>query len=394
MHILMISFDPALINQPDGEARARHREYARRAGVLTIITQTIAHSEGRAAVASEPSGLTIIPTNSRRQATFPFDALRLGMAYARRAEAPIDLITTQDMFLTGLAGAWLRRRLRVPLLVQNHSVIFENPAWLAENPRRNRVLLRLAKYVLGRADMVRTVNERERQSAIALGCPPERAVALPLATAARSFAVPADAEQLARLRAELGLLPEQPIVLWVGHPAPVKRVPLLLEAFRHVVEQRPDARLLLLGDASRSREDLPALAAALGIAEQVLMRGPVAHAKLPLYYALASIYAHTSAYEGGPRVMYEAAAAGLPLVAMDVVGPNEIIEHGVNGYLTPDNDPAALAQRIVELLNDPARARAFGAAAQRMAFERYDAATYADRWVGLWRQAIELGMRR
>jgi glycosyltransferase involved in cell wall biosynthesis len=386
MHVLMISFDPSLIH--DGEARQRHITYAERAGQLTIVTHT---GRGAGAAQSPSPCLTIIPSGSLHTATFPVDAYRLALAQAR--QQPIDLITTQDLLLTGLVGVGLRRKLRVPLLVQNHSYLFGNDAWLVERPLRNRALLRLARFVIQRADMVRTVNRKERENAIAMGIAPERVMSLPLGTASAHFAAPVAQSLLAQRRAELGLAPDQQVVLWVGYPVAFKRVPLLFRVFRRVVEQEPETRLLLLGDMSRSPQDLDAAARAEGIAANVIMRGPIRHDDLPGYYQLAQVYVHTSSYEGVPRVLFEASAAGLPLVGLNVVGVDEVIQDGVNGCLVPDGDVVGMAAAIVGLLRDPQRAHTFGQAAQRVALKDYNADDYAEKWVSVWRRAVELGRR-
>jgi glycosyltransferase involved in cell wall biosynthesis len=138
---------------------------------------------------------------------------------------------------------------------------------------------------------------------------------------------------------------------------------------------------------------LPALAREEGITDRLIMQGPVRHADLPLYYALGDVYVHTSAYEGVPRVLFEASAAGLPLVAMSAVGVDEVIQDGVNGYLAPNMDVDGMAGRVVSLLRNPVRAHRMGMAARSIAFERYDATRYAEAWVGIWEKAVDLGMR-
>ena len=236
----MISLDTALVTQPDGDALRRHIAYAHRTGRLTIIVYT---SHGTSAALQPSPELTILPTNSRHKLFFAFDAFRIA------ASVPsVDLITTQDPFVTGLVGVWLRRRLREPLLVQNHSYFFGNAAWLAEKPLRNRLLHTIGMFVRGRADMYRTVNRREHDNYIAVGGAPERVVALPLGTASGRFAEPQDEGKLAELRSKLGLLPSHKVVLWVGYPVAFKRVPMLLKVFKCVAEAEPDARLLLVGD--------------------------------------------------------------------------------------------------------------------------------------------------
>lgn len=384
----MISLDTTLATHPNGDARQRHLAYAKQAGRLTIIVYA---PRGISATVQASPELTIIPTNSLSRLTFPLDVIRIA-ARALRDQC-IDLITTQDPFLTGVIGMWLRRRLRAPLLVQNHSYYFNNAAWLNERPLRNLILHEVGRFVVKRADMYRTVNRKERETYLAMGGSGRRSVALPLGTASREFAQLAEKAALARLRTQLGLLPTHKIVLWVGYPVGVKRVPILFEVFKRVVAAEPDARLVLIGDMARSPQDLSELARAEGIADCVTFHGPVAHDHLPLYYALGDVYVHTSAYEGMPRVLFEASAAGLPLVGMSVVGVNEVIEDGVNGYLAPDLDVSGMAARIITLLRQPAQAQQMGAAARRMAFERYDADRYVEAWVGVWEHAVRLGRR-
>lgn len=388
MRVLMISLDTALATQPTGDSRRRHLGYAELAGHLTIVVYTPAGVGGEFAPSSS---LLIYPTNSRHKLTFVVDSIRVASRAARMQ--PFDLIVTQDPFSTGLIGVWLRRRLRVPLLVQNHSFIFGNDAWLAEKPLRNTLLRALGAFVVRRADMYRTVNRKERENYLAAGGSRRRSIALPLGTASAEFAQPVDEVELAQLRASLGLLPIHRIVLWVGYPVAFKRLAVLFKVFRQVAEAEPNAHLLLIGDMSVAPQDLRALARDEGIADRVTMHGPVPHDQLPLYYALGDVYVHTSAYEGVPRVLFEASAAGLPLVGMDAVGVDEVIEDGVNGYLAPSLDIDGMAGRIVALLGNPALAHQMGSAARSRAFERYDAGRYAEQWVGVWRKAVEMGRK-
>jgi glycosyltransferase involved in cell wall biosynthesis len=226
-----------------------------------------------------------------------------------------------------------------------------------------------------------------------MGFAPERVVSLPLGTASARFTEPVSEDVLAERSAMLGLAPEHKVVLWVGYPVAVKRVPLLFKVFRRVAEQEPNARLVLIGDMTRSPQDLLATTQAENIADRVIMYGPVPHDELPAYYALGDVYVHTSSYEGVPRVLFEASAAGLPLVGMNVVGVDEVIEDGVNGYLLHDGDVEAMAARIVNLLHDPERARSLGEVARRLALERYNADDYTEKWMTVWQRAVELGLR-
>jgi glycosyltransferase involved in cell wall biosynthesis len=384
MHVLMISLDSSLMTDAHGNARARHLDYATRCGKLTIIVRT---RGGSAAPVQASSALTLIPTASRHPILFPWDAYRIG-----RALDAVNLIVTQDQFTSGLPGVWLRNRLHKPVLVQNHSTIFGNPAWIAEKPLRNRALLALATYVRARADFVRTVNERERSTAIAAGIPAERVASIPLGTVSAAFAAPPAPANVTMLRAKLGLHQDTPVVLWVGYPVAFKRLPLLLEMFQRLRVLLPNARLLLVGDLSRSPENVQDIVARLGIRDQVIMTGNIAHDELPCYYALGSVYALTSSYEGVPRALMEAASQSLPIVALRAPGVDEAVDDGVTGRLVDDIE--AMSGAIAQLLTQPHNTRALGNAGRERALKFYGAENYAERWVGVWHRAAELGMRR
>ncbi|MBK8022026.1 MAG: glycosyltransferase [Chloroflexi bacterium] len=388
INVLMLSLDTAMATHPQGDSRKRHLAYAARAGKVTVIVYT-PRGVGDSIQASDH--LRVVPTNSRSKLLFPLDAARLALRQAQ--DARVDVITTQDPFLTGLIGWWLRRRLKAPLLVQNHSYFFDNPAWLRERPLMNRVLQRIGQFVVGQADMYRTVNRKERDAYVLRGGFPQRTIALPLATASEAFAALPDEQRLAQLRQRLDLKPADQVVLWVGFPVGFKRVPLLFKVFRRVADQMPDAHLVLIGDMAKSPDDLRALARDEGVTGKVTMYGPVPHDELPLYYALGAVYVHTSSYEGVPRVLFEASAAGLGIVAFNVVGVNEVIEDGVNGYMAPDLDVEGMAGRIVHLLRNPALAQQMGAEAQRRALERHNFDKYVEAWVGVMERTVELGMR-
>ena len=388
MHVLMISLDSSLATRPDGGALARHTDYAARAGRLTIVVYT----PHQAAERQQPTPhLTVIPTNSRSKWAYIPDALRIAGQVI--ATDPPDLITTQDPFSTGLIGWLLRRQAQVPVLVQNHCYFIDNDAWLAEKPVKNHLFNLLGKFVSHRADMYRTVNNAERQTYLANGGTPARVVTQPLGTASREFADPPPPAQLAHVRQTLGLTPDHRVIIWVGYPVPFKRVPLLFQVFQQVHQHLPDARLLVIGDMDQSQDDLYALRSEMGLDDSLIMYGPIPHAELPAYYALARVFAMTSAYEGIPRVLMEASAAGLPLIGFDRVGVADVIADGETGYLIPEGDLNDMAQRLVELLENPQTAQQMGQAARQYGYDRFSAEQNAAGIAEMWQKAVKLGMR-
>ncbi|MEL6271430.1 MAG: glycosyltransferase family 4 protein [Chloroflexota bacterium] len=384
----MISLDSRLATQPDSNSVHRHIEYADHAGKLTIVTYT---KPGAGGPKHHSDNLTVIPTNSISRFTFVADALRLANRVIA-AEKP-DLITTQDPFAAGLVGWIARNQSQVPVLVQNHCYFIDNDAWLAENPLRNHPFNALGKFVSSRADVYRTVNEHERDTFLSRGGNAERVFTYPLGTASDAFINPPPESDLIAAREKLGIKPHHKVIIWAGFPVAFKRIPLLLDVFHRIVALEPDARLLLVGDMSGSKDNLPAIIDRLGIVEQVIAPGFVPHAELPAYYGIADVYLMTSSYEGIPRVLMEASAAALPLVAFDRVGVREVVNNGQNGYLLPEGDCDGMAERVVELLHDPEKARQFGETARRISAERFSATKNAENVIATWEQAISLGLK-
>lgn len=141
-----------------------------------------------------------------------------------------------------------------------------------------------------------------------------------------------------------------PIILGIGRFSRAKNFPLLLEAFAQVRQHRP-CRLILLGKG-RQQGRLEQLSARLGIASDVAMPGYVEN-PYP-YLRHASLFVLSSLWEGSPNVLTEALALGCAVVATDCPsGPREILQNGEFGRLVPINDPTALAQAMLDTLNQP-----------------------------------------
>ena len=157
-------------------------------------------------------------------------------------------------------------------------------------------------------------------------------------------------------------------VLHVGRLSYEKNVDLLLRAFARIAEQHPAARLTIVGDGP-DREALARLAGELGLGERVHFTGFVPHEQLPAIYQAADLFATASTIETQGLVVLEAAACGLPVVAVDALALPEAVHHGVNGLLAPAGDEAALAQHMARLITDAGLRQRMGAASRHLAEE-------------------------
>lgn len=218
--------------------------------------------------------------------------------------------------------------------------------WLLERPIP--ALYRRASF--------HAISESTRDDLVARGVPREQVVVIHPGVDASRFTPAADSSP--RTAA--------PTFLYIGRLRRYKGVEFAIRALARAREQRPDLRLLIAGSGD-DRPRLEALSAGLGLAGAVEFLGFVTEErKLEL---LRSVWANVfpSPKEGWGITNVEAAACGTPSLASDSPGLRDSVRHGETGYLVPHGDPAALAARMLELANDPARLAALGQAARRFA---------------------------
>jgi phosphatidylinositol alpha-1,6-mannosyltransferase len=171
----------------------------------------------------------------------------------------------------------------------------------------------------------------------------------------------------ARIRAELVIAPDRPVVVCVSRMVPRKGQDTLIRAWPAVLARAPDDPLLLLVGDGPYRTQLEALSQQLGVADSVCFTGPVSWDDLPAYYDAGTIFAMPCRtrrggldVEGLGIVYLEAAATGLPVIAGDSGGAPDAVLDGETGYVVPGTDTDALADRLTQLLSDPAGAAAMG----------------------------------
>ena len=168
------------------------------------------------------------------------------------------------------------------------------------------------------------------------------------------------------VRARLGL-GTRPVILCVSRLVPRKGQDALIRAMPMVLKATASgAVLLLVGDGSYANK-LRSLARKLGVASNVVFAGEIAADDLPAYYDTANVFAMPCRtrrsgmdVEGLGIVFLEAAASGLPVIAGDSGGAPDAVRNAETGFVISGRDPDLLAQRLKQLLIDPAMARSMG----------------------------------
>jgi phosphatidylinositol alpha-1,6-mannosyltransferase len=159
-----------------------------------------------------------------------------------------------------------------------------------------------------------------------------------------------------------------PVVACVSRLVARKGQDTLIEAWPRVLAVVPEAVLLIVGGGP-DRERLEALARDKGIAQAVRFTGAVPWDDIPPYVDAADVFAmpcRTRRFGLEPEalgiVTLEASATGKPVIIGDSGGAPDTVKPGETGYLVDPYNPVATAVRLIELLTDPATARAMGEA--------------------------------
>jgi len=219
------------------------------------------------------------------------------------------------------------------------------------------------------------VSNFERQRAVEGGIPEERIV---VATPA---AVPEETPRSGEeVRRDLGIPPEAPVVGLVGRVVPWKGQIEFVEAMERMARRQPDVVAMIVGDASDGDEDYMAAVRArvveLGLESRVVFTGYVED--VDAHYRAMDVVAHASVEpEPSGRVIFEAMANGVPVVASCHGGPPEFVDEGVDGHVVDPRDTERFADRIAGLLADPDRRASMGEAGRRKVLGDYDLKSYA-----------------
>jgi len=169
----------------------------------------------------------------------------------------------------------------------------------------------------------------------------------------------------AEKKKSLGVEPDLPLVTMIGCLKPQKAPLDYLEVAHQVLQER-EAHFILVGDGAL-REKVEKKAVQLGLGERFKLLGW--RRDIPEILAATDIFCLTSLWEGLPRVLPQAMAMGIPIVATDVDGTPEAVIHNVNGFITKPRDTKAMAERIIYLLDHPQEAKMMGKQGKKMVSE-------------------------
>jgi len=369
----MISIERSLLGAGfQGDAIERHKEYAKKAGKLDVIVLT-KQGFNKKKINQE---LTIYPTNSKTKLNYIFDAYEI----AKRIYWPdkFDLIVTQDPFLCGLAGWLIKKRFKTSLLVHFHGDFWKNKYWLFERKRWwfNWFFLILSRFLVKKVDGVRVVSSGIKDKLIKKGIKENKIRVIPTPVDLEKFKN-YNQKKIEKIRKEYK---DRKVIINIGRKDPSKDYKTLYKTISLVYKDYKKIAFLQIGNGDYLQEKIKA-------DENLILTsiGRIDQKELINYYYTFDVYVSSSCHESFGKVLIEAMACSLPVVATATTGSKEIIKDGENGFLVPIGDSQALAKKILFLLNNPERAEQMGKKGQQMVKKRFDQQKIIKQMTEFWK---------
>jgi glycosyltransferase involved in cell wall biosynthesis len=281
-----------------------------------------------------------------------------------------DVVHTH-MAKAGTVGRVAARICGVPLIIHTyHGHVFHSYF----SPAETRAILAIERALALATNRIIAIGDGQRDEIASFGVAPlTKLVTIRLGLDLGQFL---DAERSrGQLRTELGLDADTPVVGIVARLVPIKAPEMFLRAAAQILAAEPRTRFVIVGDGER-RQELEALSTDLGLKDTLRFLGW--RRDMPRVYADLDVVALTSLNEGSPVVLIEALAAARPVVSTAVGGVPEVVVDGTTGLTVPVSDVSALAEAILSLLRDPARAERLGQAGRQHVYPRYDSSRLVD----------------
>jgi glycosyltransferase involved in cell wall biosynthesis len=203
----------------------------------------------------------------------------------------------------------------------------------------------LSSIFFKRIDSFTAVSSEFCRFLKSIGIPEEKVFLVPNGVEKKNIS----SEELSRFKSEYKLDDENTNILFVGSLIERKGVEYLLKAFSSI--KQDNVKLYIVGEGAL-KGGLISLAEKLKIHDNVVFAGYQHYDKIPYWLSSADIFVLPSLSEGRPNVILESLAYGVPTVATNIGGTNELINDGINGLLCEPKDADSLSERLNELIND------------------------------------------
>jgi glycosyltransferase involved in cell wall biosynthesis len=320
---------------------------------------------------------------------------RLWHARYHHARERFDVVHAHIAWEAGCVAARLQRRCGVPVVITPHGgdvqVVPEIEYGLCLNPK----IAEKVRFALQNADRITAISQRMRLAIADRSGQVENVRDAGCGTEFHKI----QSIRTEDLRPQIGFAPDDFVVLSVGRNSRVKDIGTLLEGFRLAAEKEHRLKLLMVGPDESIRE----LVNNAGLDKQAVLLGRIPrnydpkhpteavfdtpYPELIAAYRACDVYVSSSLVESFNTAALDAFACGKPVLVTNTQGFMDLLNDGINGWSIPPRDPAALAEKILNLVRNPEACRHMGEAGRRIAAE-YDWARVAERYLTVYQEAI------
>ena len=267
-------------------------------------------------------------------------------AYQVAKELDLDIVHTQTEFSMGYIGKFVAKNLKIPCLHTYHTM-YEDYLHYVLNGKLLRPyhVKQMTKAFLYHMSGIVAPSERVSQTLNGYQ------VKAPIRIIPTGVDISRFEREVTRdIRAELGLTPEQPVLLSLSRVAYEKRIDILVDALPKLVAQTPDLMLVIVGEGP-AREDLEAQVAKLNMTDHVIFTGMVDNDEVANYYHMANLFVSASDSESQGLTYIEAMAAELKIVVMTSPYAAELLTDPSIGTTFTNEDE--MIHQVSNYLNHP-----------------------------------------
>jgi glycosyltransferase involved in cell wall biosynthesis len=334
----------------------------------TLVAGTLARGEDSMQFVAERHGVEVVRVDELHREISPLRDVVAAVRLARlirRLQPEILHTHTAKAGAVGRLGALLAGPARPRIVVHTfHGHVLRGYF----GPVRTGFFRLLERSLARVSTRLIAVSPEVRDDLVALRVAPAEKFSVIRLGIELSERVDLDNASRAETRRVLGIGPDSFVVGWIGRMTAIKNTDVVLQAFAALRERGVDAALCLIGDGP-DRDALERKAHGLGVMRHCLFLGY--QENVARFYAAFDAFLLASENEGTPVTTIEALAAGCPVVATRVGGVPDVVEDGVDGFLTEPRDADALAERLERLAVDPGLRARMGRAGRERVLTRY-----------------------
>lgn len=347
------------------------KELSRRGHNITVLTTVIGNSAIPSGVTREVDGITVHYLKGYFEGAFLSHHLLRSLLEQPRP----DLVHVNNYrnFPSDIVSVWARRK-SIPTVVSANGCIYAY-RYMPSFPRTKRLLYQLHDSFMSspirETTMALAVSRAEAEHYQEFGVPSEKIRIVPNGIDLEKFS-PGDSKN--NQAPAVNSRPDS--IGYVGRLDPIKGLLTLLNAFETISQETPGCKLMLVGPDFGMKRTLMSEVERRKM-NGVTFAGPVSHDQLPSIYRGLDVVVTPSSFEIFGMSTLEALACGKPVVASSVGGLRDLIQEGYNGYLVSSEDNAALADRVIYLLQHKDLAQKLGENARKTALD-YSVVRMAD----------------